>query len=269
MLVCKNVRKVFYEGTPNEKIALNNLNLTVKNHEFVTIVGGNGAGKSTLFQMISGNDYVTSGQIFLDEQPITYRKEYERAKSIGYLFQNPLKGTSPNMTILENLALAYLRASDHTSIFSRVNQKDRQFFYEKLKMLGMGLEDRMDVKVGTLSGGQRQALTLLMATIVPPKLLLLDEHTAALDPIASKKILELTKQIVDQEQIACMMITHNLKDAIAFGNRMLLMDGGDILFDFDERTKQELTVHALLKKFEQLDKTELLDDRLLLSKNTI
>lgn len=187
MLRIEHISKTFHPGTVNEKKALDDFSLTVNDGDFVTIIGSNGAGKSTLFNSIAGNFLVDSGRILLDDENITFTPEYKRSKYIGRLFQDPLRGTAPHMTIRENLALAYLRAGKHTKMFSRVSRKDEEKFRDVLKQLDIGLEDRMDVPVGTLSGGQRQSLTLLMATIVPPKLLLLDEHTAALDPQAAEK----------------------------------------------------------------------------------
>ncbi len=203
MLMLKNIRKVFNEGTVNEKVALDAVSLTVENGDFATIIGSNGAGKSTLFNCICGSFYVDEGSIFLDGSDITYVPEYRRAVQIGRLFQDPMRGTAPHMTIEENLALAYLRAAKRkNSVFSRITNKERQLFRERLALLDMGLEDRMKQPVGLLSGGQRQALTLLMATLVPPKILLLDEHTAALDPATARKVLALTKRIVEEEQLA-------------------------------------------------------------------
>jgi putative ABC transport system ATP-binding protein len=203
MLEISGLTKTFNPGTVNEKKAINNLNLNVEDGEFITVLGSNGAGKSTLFNAIAGNFRIDAGKIVLDGENITFAPEYRRSKYIGRLFQDPLKGTAPSMTIEENLALAYLRASARTNQFSRISKRDREVFRNELKLLDMGLEDRMKTPVGTLSGGQRQALTLLMATIVPPKLLLLDEHTAALDPSAADKIMKLTKEIVTRNKTAC------------------------------------------------------------------
>ena len=219
MLEIEQIHKTFNPGTVNEKKALAGLSLHLDRGEFVTIVGSNGAGKTTLFNAVAGVFYVDEGMVSLDGTDITFMPEYRRSRMIGRLFQDPLKGTAPHMTIEENLALAYLRSSKGKAPFSRISKKDRALFRERLELLGMGLEDRMRQPVGLLSGGQRQALTLLMATIVPPKLLLLDEHTAALDPAAAEKVLELTKQIVTEHEITCMMITHNMHQALELGSR--------------------------------------------------
>ena len=231
MLRLKNIRKVFNEGTVNEKVALDGVTLTVEDGEFATIVGSNGAGKSTLFNCIGGSFFADEGSIYLDDRNITYVPEHKRAVEIGRLFQDPMKGTAPHMTIEENLSLAYLRAGQKKSIFSRPSNADREMFRERLALLHMGLEDRMKQPVGLLSGGQRQALTLLMATLVPPKILLLDEHTAALDPATADKVLELTKKIVQENNLACLMITHNMHSALELGNRTLMMDSGRIVLD--------------------------------------
>lgn len=265
MLEIQNLSKVFNPGTINEKTALNNLNLTVNDGDFITILGSNGAGKSTLFNAIAGVFLADSGRIMLDGENITFQPDYRRSRYIGRLFQDPLKGTAPHMTIEENLALAYLRAGSSTDSFSRISKKDHAFFREQLKLLEMGLEDRMNTQVGTLSGGQRQALTLLMATVVPPKLLLLDEHTAALDPAAAEKITELTKQIVARSNTTCLMITHNLHQALKTGNRTLMMADGRIILDLSEEERRNTTVEELLRRFREGAKEELDDDRILLS----
>ena len=215
MLKLTNITKTFAKGTVNEKTALAGIDLHLDKGDFVTILGSNGAGKSTMFGAIAGTFLPDSGSIVVDGKDITGLPDYKRSKFIGRMFQDPLKGTAPNMTIEENLALAYMRASSHTSPFSVISRKDRADFRERLSMLGLGLEDRMDQNVGLLSGGQRQALTLLMATLVTPKLLLLDEHTAALDPATAEKVLELTKTIVAENNITCLMITHNIPSALA------------------------------------------------------
>lgn len=261
MLRIEHISKTFHQGTVNEKKALDDFSLTVQDGDFITIVGSNGAGKSTLFNSIAGNFLVDSGKILLDDMDITYIKDYKRSKYIGRLFQDPLRGTAPNMTIKENLALPYLRAGHKTKFFSRITKQEEQKFRETLASLQIGLEDRMDTPVGTLSGGQRQSLTLLMATIVPPKLLLLDEHTAALDPKAADKIMTLTKQIVQENHITCLMITHNMKMAIETGNRMLMMHDGKVIVDVSGKEKQQLRVEDVLMKFH----TQLNDDRILLT----
>lgn len=260
MLEITGLTKVFNKGTVNEKVALSNLSLSVNDGDFITILGSNGAGKSTLFNAIAGNFRIDEGKVVLDGENITFQKEYQRSKYIGRLFQDPLKGTAPHMTIEENLALANLSASVHTDSFSRISKKDKEFYADCLKQLDMGLEDRMNVPVGTLSGGQRQALTLLMATIVPPKLLLLDEHTAALDPEAAQKILKLTKEIVDKNHMTCMMITHNLHQALDLGNRTIMMSSGKIISDILAEEKKQLSVEDLMHKFHD----DLDDDRILL-----
>ena len=212
MLQLIDISKTFNPGTVNEKKALSHLNLELQDGDFATIIGSNGAGKSTMFNAICGTFFVDEGAVILDGRDITYEKEHKRSKYIGHLFQDPMKGTAPNMSIEENLALAYLRASaSRGKFFSRISQKEKQMFREKLALLDMGLEDRMKNPVGLLSGGQRQALTLLMATVVTPKILLLDEHTAALDPATAEKVLNLTKRIVAENKITCLMITHNMQ----------------------------------------------------------
>ena len=265
MLEIQNLSKVFNPGTINEKTALNNLNLSVKEGDFITILGSNGAGKSTLFNAIAGVFLADSGKILLDGENITFQPDYKRSKYIGRLFQDPLKGTAPHMTIEENLALAYLRAGKSFDSLSRISKKDHEFFREQLRMLEMGLEDRMNTQVGTLSGGQRQALTLLMATVVPPRLLLLDEHTAALDPGAAEKITALTKEIVSRNNTTCLMITHNIHQALSTGNRTLMMADGRIILDLNEQERADTTIDELLRRFKEGAKEELDDDRILLS----
>lgn len=266
MLVLNNIRKVFNPGTPDEKVALDGVSLTVRDGDFATIIGSNGAGKSTLFNSIGGSFYVDEGSIFLDDKNITYVPEHKRSTEIGRLFQDPMKGTAPHMTIEENLALAYLRANERKSIFSRISSSERKMFRERLAWLEMGLEDRMKQPVGLLSGGQRQALTLLMATLVPPKILLLDEHTAALDPATAEKVIALTKKIVRENNLACLMITHNMRSALELGNRTLMMDSGRIVLDISGEEREGLTVDGLLKKFSAGAGKELDNDRILFSK---
>ncbi len=261
MLKIDHITKTFHPGTVNEKIALNDLSLTVNDGDFITIIGSNGAGKSTLFNCISGSFLVDKGHVVLDDQDITYIPDYKRSEYIGRLFQDPLKGTAPHMTIRENLALAYLRADKKKKIFSRITKRDEEKFREVLKQLDIGLEDRMDVPVGTLSGGQRQSLTLLMATIVPPKLLLLDEHTAALDPQAASKIMALTNKIIKENHMTCLMITHNMDVALHTGNRTLIMNQGKIIKELTKEEKEKMDVEDLLKQF----KDALNDDRILLT----
>jgi len=262
MLKLENISLTFNPGTVNEKKALENLSLHLEKGDFVTVLGSNGAGKSTLFNTIAGTYLPDSGKVILDGKDITGLPDYKRSKEIGRLFQDPLKGTAPNMTIEENLALAYLRANHAKSPFSMLNKADRAEFRERLSMLNLGLEDRMDQPVGLLSGGQRQALTLLMATLVTPKILLLDEHTAALDPGTAETVLELTKKIVAENGITCLMITHNLASSLALGNRTLMMENGHIVLDLKQEQRQGLTPDDLLRLF----RSQGLDnDRILLS----
>ena len=265
MLEIRNISKTFAPGTVNEKKAISGLSLNVEDGDFITIIGSNGAGKSTLFNAIAGSFFVDDGFFFLGGQDITYLEEHKRSRVIGRMFQDPLKGTAPSMTIEENLALAYLRSSEGTSPFSRISARDKKNFREQLSKLGMGLEDRMKDPVGLLSGGQRQALTLLMATIVTPKVLLLDEHTAALDPGTAEKVIELTKSIVEAGHITCLMITHNMKQALSTGNRTLLMNDGHIVLDVSGEERNALTPKDLIEKFKNKVGEELDNDRILLS----
>ncbi len=265
MLKLEHIRKVFNPGTVNQKVALDDVNLTVNDEDFITIIGSNGAGKSTLFNCIGGNFYVDEGGVILDGRDITYVPEHKRAVEIGRLFQDPMKGTAPNMTIEENLALAYLRVAKKKSIFSRISDKEREMFRERLSLLDMGLEDRMKQPVGLLSGGQRQALTLLMATLVPPKVLLLDEHTAALDPATAEKVTDLTTRVVKENHLTCLMITHNMHSALEMGNRTLMMDSGHIVLDISGEERDGLTVDGLLEKFRTGAGKELDNDRILFS----
>ena len=251
MLTLSNLRKTFAPGTVNEKVALDGVNLHLNPGDFVTILGSNGAGKSTLFGAIAGSFLPDQGSVVLDGADITKLPDYKRRKYIGRLFQDPLKGTAPNMTIEENLALAYLRASHQRSPFSMISAKDRRDFRDRLAQLELGLEDRMNHPVGLLSGGQRQALTLLMATLVTPKLLLLDEHTAALDPATAEKVLKLTKSIVEENHITCMMITHNIPSALNLGNRTLMMKDGKIVLELSGPERAQTTPEDLLKAFHQ------------------
>ena len=265
MLVLDQVCKTFNPGSVNEKVVLTDLSLELEKGDFVTIIGGNGAGKSTLFNAVSGNFYVDSGRVELDGQDITFLKDYQRANQIGRLFQDPLKGTAPNMTIEENLSLAYMRNTKGALRFG-ISAKERELFRQRLAMLDLGLEDRMKSKVGLLSGGQRQALTLLMATLVTPKLLLLDEHTAALDPATAEKVLNITKKIVEENGLTCMMITHNIGDALSLGNRTIMMDSGSIILDISGEERSQMTVPKLLEMFHQKSNKALDNDRILLAK---
>ena len=265
MLDIQNISKTFNPGTVNERMALRGVSLHLDAGEFVTIIGSNGAGKSTLLNAVAGSFFVDTGAVRLDGEDITFMPEHDRSRRISRLFQDPLRGTAPHMTIEENLALAYLRAS-HGNPFSRINRKEQAMFREQLALLDMGLEDRMKQPVGLLSGGQRQALTLLMATLVPPKLLLLDEHTAALDPGTADKVLELTKKIVAENHLTCLMITHNMHDALTLGNRTLMMDHGHIVLDISGEERAHTTVDGLLDRFAENVGHALDNDRILLSK---
>lgn len=261
MLKLFNVTKVFNPSTTNEKIALDNVSLDVKKGDFISVIGSNGAGKSTLFNAIAGSFMTDSGRIILDGEDITLTKEYKRARKIGRLFQDPLRGTAPDMTIEENLALA----AGSGGWLSSLKKSDRDAFREKLSLLNMGLEDRMTQPVGLLSGGQRQALTLMMATYNPPKLLLLDEHTAALDPITAATVLNITKNIVKENELTCLMITHNMKSALELGNRTVMMANGKIIFDTSGEERDGLSVGDLLEIFKTNVGKELDNDRMLLT----
>lgn len=261
MLTLSHISKTFHPGTANEKVAIRDLSLHLKEGDFVTIIGANGAGKSTLFNAIAGSFFTDSGSITLAGQDITFLPEYKRARIIGRLFQDPMLGSAPGMTIEENLALA----AGGRGWFSTVSRAEKARFRDRLALLDMGLEDRMKQPVGLLSGGQRQALTLMMATMVPPKLLLLDEHTAALDPGTAKKVLTLTKQIVAENGLTCMMITHNMQQALELGNRTLMMDAGRILLDVGGSQREGLTVEDLLARFRAGVGKALTNDRMLLS----
>ena len=266
MLDIQNLSITFNAGSIDEKSVLQDLNLHVETGEFICIIGSNGAGKSTILNTIAGSIIPDKGKILLDDTDITYVKEYQRASYIGRLFQDPLKGTAPNMTIEENLALACLSAKEKKSPFSWITNKERELFKEQLKMLDMGLEDRMHTLVGNLSGGQRQALTLLMATIVPPKLLLLDEHTAALDPKAAAKIMKLTQEIVKKHHITCLMVTHQMQQALEVGDRTIMMDDGHIVIDIKGEQRANMSVYDLMERFHTNTGSNLADDRILLAK---
>ena len=260
MLIMKNVSKTFNPGTVNEKRAITDLSLHLETGEFVTVIGSNGAGKSTLFNAIAGSFYVDDGAITVGGHDMTFLPEYKRAKRIGRLFQDPLKGTAPNMTIEENLALA----AGNGGWFSRLTQKDRARFRDRLALLDMGLEDRLNQPVGLLSGGQRQALTLLMATLVTPKLLLLDEHTAALDPKTAAKVLQATDRIIERDHLTTLMITHNMRDAIVHGNRLIMMHEGRVILDIRGEEKKRLTVEDLMHEFEKASGEIFASDKALL-----
>ncbi len=266
MLTLTDISKTFNPGTANEKTALDHLSLQVNAGDFITIIGSNGAGKSTLFNAICGGFFVDEGKVELDGEDVTFLPEHRRARYIGHLFQDPMRGTAPNMTIEENLAVAYLRTARHKNAFlSRVSKAEKLLFRDKLAMLEMGLEDRMKQPVGLLSGGQRQALTLLMATMVPPKLLLLDEHTAALDPGTAEKVLSLTRKVIAEQHITCLMVTHNMHQALELGNRTLMMDAGHIVLDIQGEERSGMTVEDLLEKFSVGAGKALDNDRILLS----
>ena len=264
MLDITAISKTFHPGTPNARQALRQLSLHLEDGEFATIVGSNGAGKSTLFGAIAGSFYTDEGHILLDGTDLTFQPEHQRSRVIGRLFQDPMRGTAPHMAIEENLALAYLRAS-HGSPFRRITAKDRELFRSQLAQLDMGLEERMHQPVGLLSGGQRQALTLLMATLRKPKLLLLDEHTAALDPKTAAKVMELTERMVTEEKLSALMITHNMRDAIRYGNRLIMLHAGRIILDISGQEKKELTVPELLEMFARASGDEFSGDRAILA----
>ena len=261
MLDIRNISVTFNRGTPDAKEALSDFSVRVDKGDFITIIGANGAGKSTLFNAICGNLVVDSGKIVLDGQDVTFTPEHIRARSIGRLFQDPLRGSAPNMSIEENLALA----AGSGRWFSKISRQDRALFRERLALLDMGLEDRMKQPVGLLSGGQRQALTLMMATFNPPKILLLDEHTAALDPGTAEKVLELTKRIVSESSITCLMVTHNMQSAINLGNRLFMLNRGRLILDVSGEDKASLTVGALVDMFRRKSGSELRTDRMLLT----
>ena len=263
MLKLKKVSKSFHIGTPNEKCVIKSLNLELKEGDFVTVIGGNGAGKSTLLNLIAGVYPIDCGIITLNGQDISLAPEYQRAQFIGRVFQDPMMGTAADMQIIENLAMA-ARRGQKRSLRWGVTKKEKEQYYEAVKTLGLGLEDRLTTKVGLLSGGQRQALTLLMATLHKPQLLLLDEHTAALDPATSTKVLTLTNEIVTRQHLTAMMVTHNMKDAIDIGNRLIMMYDGHIIYDVEGEAKKQLTVNDLLKKFEEAIGEEFVNDRMLL-----
>ena len=257
-----HLTKCFEKGTPNKKIALDDFSLEVQRGEFITILGSNGAGKSTLFNAILGKFFPDGGKIVLDNEDITYWKDYKRAVNIGCLYQNPQRGTAPNMTIEENLAMAYTRNASKS--FFAVNNQDSAYFRDLLATLGLGLEDRMKTNMGLLSGGQRQAASLLMATIAKPKLLLLDEHTAALDPATSAKVLEITGKIIAENGLTALMITHDMNQALGFGSRTIMMDSGRLVLDISGKERSDMTPRKLVDLFS--DKSgHILSDRTMLS----
>ena len=265
MLEIKNVRKTFNKNTINEKKALNGINLHLDEGDFVTVIGGNGAGKSTMLNMIAGVYPIDSGKIEIDGVNISREPEYKRARYIGRVFQDPMMGTAAGMEIQENMALAF-RRGQRRGLGWGIKANEKDFYHDALMKLGLGLQTRMTNKVGLLSGGQRQALTLLMATLQKPKLLLLYEHTAALDPKTAKKVLEITQEIVEEQNLTTLMITHNMKDAISIGNRLVMMHEGRIIYDVSGDEKKKLEVDDLLKKFEEASGEEFANDRMILAK---
>ncbi len=265
MLELKGIKKTFNQGTPNQKVALGGIDLTIKEGDFITVIGGNGAGKSTLLNAIAGVWKIDEGSIVLDGEDITRLPEHKRAKFLGRVFQNPSTGTAADMQIIENLALA-ARRNKKRGLGWGVKAKEKEEYKELLTRFDLGLENRMGQKVGTLSGGQRQALTLLMASLSNPKLLLLDEHTAALDPKTAKKVLTLTDEIIERDKLTAIMITHNMNDAITHGNRLIMMDSGKVIFDVEGEEKKKLTISDLLEKFEKITGEEMASDKMILSK---
>ena len=263
MLDLIDIRKTFNAKTVNEKVALNGVNLHLEDGDFVTVIGGNGAGKSTILNAIAGVWPVDEGRIIIDGTDVTNLSEHRRANLLGRVFQDPMTGTAATMQIEENLALAARRGQKRT-LRAGITKAEREGYREKLKTLGLGLEDRMTTKVGLLSGGQRQALTLLMATLKKPKLLLLDEHTAALDPRTAEKVLQLSRQIIEENHLMTMMVTHNMRDAIAYGNRLIMMHEGRIILDISGEEKKHLTVEMLLEQFARASGDEFVNDRALL-----
>jgi putative tryptophan/tyrosine transport system ATP-binding protein len=264
MLQLNRIYKVFNEGTPDEKIALHNIQLTLNKGDFVTIIGSNGAGKSTLMNIISGVMFPDEGSIHIDGQNVTMLPEYIRSRYIGRVFQDPMAGTAPTMTIEENLAMAYSR-NKKRSLRKGVSKKRRDYFREALETLHLGLENRLQAKVGLLSGGERQALSLLMATFTEPAILLLDEHTAALDPARAELITNLTKDIVERYGLTTLMVTHNMQQAIGLGNRLIMMDKGQIILEVDAEAKKGLTVEKLLAEFQRIRGEHLVNDRAVLN----
>ena len=263
MLELNNVSKTFNPGTINAKTALRGLNLKLNDGDFVTVIGGNGAGKSTMLNAIAGVFDIDGGSIVIDGQDITRRSEHKRAAFIGRVFQDPMMGTAPTMTIEENLALAARRGRRRTLAWG-IRKAERSEFRDRLASLGLGLEDRMTTRAGLLSGGQRQALTLLMASLVKPRLLLLDEHTAALDPATAGRVLELSDEIVSEDHLTTLMVTHNMRDAIEHGNRLIMMNEGRIVLDIAGEEKKRLTVDSLLAKFSRAAGEDMVTDRVLI-----
>ncbi|MED1561809.1 ABC transporter ATP-binding protein [Alkalihalobacillus alcalophilus ATCC 27647 = CGMCC 1.3604] len=263
MLDLHQLSVTFNEGTPDEKKALQNINLSLQAGQFVTIIGSNGAGKSTLMNMISGALTPDVGDVMIDNRTVTFEPEYKRSQLIGRVFQDPMAGTAPSMTIEENLALAYSRNKKRTFKFG-VTKKRKEAFKTHLESLNLGLENRLNAKVGLLSGGERQALSLLMATFTEPKILLLDEHTAALDPSRAELITKLTKEIVEKHQLTTLMVTHNMQQALDLGNRLIMMDKGQIILDVNEEDKKALTIEKLLHEFQRIRGEQMVNDRAIL-----
>lgn len=264
MLEIKNIYKTFNKDTINERKALNGVSLKLEDGDFVTVIGGNGAGKSTMLNAVAGVWPVDSGSIFIDDIDVTGMPEHKRARYLGRVFQDPMTGTAATMEIQENLALA-MRRGKRRSLKWGITKAEKEKYKEMLKELDLGLEERLSAKVGLLSGGQRQALTLLMATLQRPRLLLLDEHTAALDPKTAAKVLEISDKIIGEENLTAMMVTHNMRDAIVHGNRLIMMNEGKIVIDIKGEEKKKLTVEDLLQKFEEVSGEEFSDDKALLS----
>ena len=263
VLELKNIEKTFYAGTINENYVLKNLSLDLEDGDYVTVIGGNGAGKSTMLNVISGALHPDSGQVIIDGEDVTKLKEFQRAKYLGRVFQDPMMGTATQLSIAENMAIANRRGKKRTLKWGLPKSEETEY-KELLSILDLGLENRLNAKMGLLSGGQRQAVTLLMATIQRPKILLLDEHTAALDPKTASKVLEITDKIVTQNKLTTVMITHNMRDAIKHGNRLVMLDAGRVILDIKGEEKANLTVDQLLKKFEHLGGESTLSDRMLL-----
>ncbi len=261
MIEIRNMTKIFNEGTVNEKIALSDIDLFINDSDFICMIGSNGSGKSTLLNCLSGAIIPEKGNIIMDGKDITLLPQHQRAHDIGHLFQDPMAGTAPHMTIEENLALA----AKNGGWLSRISEKDRKMFKEKLLRLDMGLEDKLKMEVGVLSGGMRQALTLVMNTIKTPKLLLLDEHTAALDPQTADKVLKMTKDCIEEKRITCAMITHNMQTALQMGNRLIMMDDGKIILDLSKEEKEKLSIDDLRDLFRQRSRRELDDERMILA----
>lgn len=263
MLKITNLSKTFHKGTVNEKLVMDHLDLHIEAGEFVTVIGSNGAGKSTLFNLIAGSFFPDEGKILLDGKDITFLPEYKRAVEMGRIFQDPMKGTAPSMTVEENMALSYLRYQKKRFSLG-ISKRDSNFFKEQLKRLDLGLEERLKSPIGLLSGGQRQAITLLMCTMSMPKLLMLDEHTAALDPATAERVLKITNQVVAENKLTTLMITHNISSALRLGSRTIMMSDGKIILDINGEEREKMTVPVLLELFKQKSQKELDNDRMLL-----